>query len=58
MVEHDMRVVADADWVIDLGPGAGRAGGSVVATGTPEEVAEAAGSRTAAYLRAALDRRR
>ncbi|PPH20561.1 excinuclease ABC subunit A [Rathayibacter sp. AY1C4] len=58
VVEHDMRVVADADWVVDLGPGAGRAGGSVVATGTPEEVAEAAGSRTAPYLRAALDRRR
>ncbi|PPG53543.1 excinuclease ABC subunit A [Rathayibacter sp. AY2B3] len=58
VVEHDMRVVADADWVVDLGPGAGRAGGSVVATGTPEEVAEAAGSRTAPYLRAALNRRR
>ncbi|PPG04363.1 MULTISPECIES: excinuclease ABC subunit UvrA [unclassified Rathayibacter] len=58
VVEHDMRVVADADWVVDLGPGAGRAGGSVVATGAPEEVAEAAGSRTAPYLRAALDRRR
>ncbi|PPI27097.1 excinuclease ABC subunit UvrA [Rathayibacter sp. AY1B5] len=58
VVEHDMRVVADADWVVDLGPGAGLAGGSVVATGTPEEVAEAAGSRTAPYLRAALDRRR
>ncbi|PPH65889.1 excinuclease ABC subunit A [Rathayibacter sp. AY1D7] len=58
VVENDRRVVSDADWVVDVGPGAGRAGGAVVATGTPEEVAEAAGSRTAPYLRAALDRRR
>ncbi|NQX03500.1 excinuclease ABC subunit UvrA [Rathayibacter sp. VKM Ac-2856] len=58
VVEHDMRIVADADWVIDLGPGAGDAGGSIVATGTPEEVARADGSRTAPYLLAALDRRR
>lgn len=57
VVEHDMRIVADADWVIDLGPGAGQAGGSVVATGTPEQVARAEGSRTAPYLRSALDRR-
>ena len=57
VVEHDMRVVVDADWVIDLGPGAGRAGGSIVATGTPEQVGRADGSRTAPYLRAALERR-
>ncbi|NRG39336.1 excinuclease ABC subunit UvrA [Rathayibacter sp. VKM Ac-2835] len=57
VVEHDMRIVADADWVIDLGPGAGDAGGSIVATGTPEQVARAEGSRTAPYLRAALERR-
>ncbi|NQX14267.1 excinuclease ABC subunit UvrA [Rathayibacter sp. VKM Ac-2857] len=57
VVEHDMRIVADADWVIDLGPGAGDAGGSIVATGTPEQVARADGSRTAPYLLAALERR-
>ncbi|SMH50770.1 excinuclease ABC subunit A [Rathayibacter oskolensis] len=57
IVEHDMRVVADADWVIDLGPGAGQAGGAVVATGTPEQVAQADGSRTAPYLLSALERR-
>ena len=54
VVEHDMRVVAEADWVIDLGPGAGDAGGQVVAEGTPEEVSVNAASRTAPYLKAAL----
>ncbi len=50
VVEHDMRVVAASDWVIDIGPGAGDEGGRVVAAGTPAEVAAAAGSRTAPYL--------
>lgn len=50
VVEHDMRVVAGSDRVIDIGPGAGEAGGRVVASGTPEEVARAPGSRTAPYL--------
>ncbi|WP_371619031.1 ABC transporter [Streptomyces sp. NBC_00454] len=54
VVEHDMAVVAGADWVIDLGPGGGADGGLVVAAGTPDEVARAAGSRTAAYLARAL----
>ncbi|MCY0937530.1 excinuclease ABC subunit UvrA [Streptomyces sp. H34-S4] len=54
VVEHDMAVVAGADWVIDLGPGGGGDGGRVVAAGTPAEVARAAGSRTAAYLARAL----
>jgi len=58
VVEHDMRVVADVDWVIDLGPGAGDAGGRVVAEGTPEEVAESSTSITAPFLKAALLRRR
>lgn len=57
VVEHDMRIVADVDWVVDLGPGAGQAGGSVVATGTPEQVARAAGSTTAPYLLRALEKR-
>lgn len=51
MVEHDMRVVAGADHVIDVGPGAGNLGGTIVAAGHPEDVAEARGSRTAPYLR-------
>ncbi|MDI3389194.1 excinuclease ABC subunit UvrA [Streptomyces sp. B-S-A8] len=54
VVEHDMAVVADADWVIDLGPGGGDAGGRIVAAGPPAEVARAAGSRTGPYLAAAL----
>ncbi|HEY0824512.1 MAG TPA: excinuclease ABC subunit A, partial [Ramlibacter sp.] len=54
VVEHEMRVVAQSDWVIDMGPGAGGQGGRVVAAGTPHQVAQARGSRTAAYLGAAL----
>ncbi|GGX30431.1 excinuclease ABC subunit UvrA [Streptomyces chryseus] len=50
VVEHDMAVAAGADWVIDLGPGGGDEGGTVVAAGPPAEVAEAPGSRTAPYL--------
>jgi excinuclease ABC subunit A len=49
VVEHDMRVVAGSDWVIDIGPGAGEEGGSVVVAGPPSTVAKAAG-RTAPYL--------
>lgn len=50
VAEHDMRMVAGADWVIDLGPGAGSDGGQVVAAGTPDAVARAKTSRTAPYL--------
>ncbi|MFJ5028249.1 ATP-binding cassette domain-containing protein [Streptomyces sp. NPDC088560] len=50
VVEHDMTVVAGADWVIDLGPGGGDRGGRIVASGPPERVAGAAGSATAPYL--------
>ncbi|WP_020654979.1 excinuclease ABC subunit UvrA [Massilia niastensis] len=54
VVEHTMRVVAGSDWVIDIGPGAGDAGGRLVACGPPEEVARAQDSRTAPYLAAQL----
>ncbi|MFE5491668.1 ABC transporter [Streptomyces virginiae] len=57
VVEHDMDVVAGADWVIDLGPGGGAEGGRIVAAGTPHEVAAAGRGRTAAYLSRALDTR-
>lgn len=50
VVEHEMRVTAQADWVIDIGPGAGDEGGRVVAEGTPQQVASAKESRTAPYL--------
>ncbi len=54
MVALDMRIVARADHVIDLGPGAGDAGGRVVASGTPAQVARSDASITAGYLRDAL----
>ncbi|MEO3943159.1 excinuclease ABC subunit UvrA [Paenarthrobacter nicotinovorans] len=54
VVEHGMDVVAAADWVIDLGPGGGDAGGEVIATGPPAVVARSTKSRTAPYLAAAL----
>jgi len=54
VVEHDMRVVAQSDWVIDIGPGAGDAGGKVVVSGTPQVVAGCKASRTAAFLGKAL----
>jgi excinuclease ABC subunit A len=54
VAEHDMGVVAGADWVIDLGPGAGDAGGTIVAAGPPQTVAASTRSRTAPYLSAHL----
>jgi excinuclease ABC subunit A len=54
VVEHDMAVVAAADWVIDLGPSGGDAGGRIVASGTAADVARSPHSRTAPYLAAAL----
>ncbi|HEY0521286.1 MAG TPA: excinuclease ABC subunit UvrA [Ilumatobacteraceae bacterium] len=50
VVEHDMDIIANADWIIDLGPGGGDDGGRVVAVGTPDAVARARGSRTSPYL--------
>jgi excinuclease ABC subunit A len=50
VVEHEMDVVAAADWVIDLGPSGGDAGGRIMVAGTPAEVASDPGSRTAPYL--------
>jgi excinuclease ABC subunit A len=54
VVEHDMRVVAESDWIIDVGPGAGEEGGRIVAEGTPSAVARSTRSRTAPYLARAL----
>ena len=50
VVEHDLRVVAGSDWVLEVGPGAGEEGGQIVAAGPPAEVARAPSSRTAPYL--------
>jgi len=51
VVEHDLQVIRAADWIVDLGPGAGRLGGQVVAQGTPDQVAQGTG-RTAVALQA------
>ncbi len=54
VIEHNLELVKRADWVIDMGPGAGDNGGRVVAAGTPEDVARADGSSTGRYLRELL----
>lgn len=50
IVEHDLDVISSADWILDIGPGAGAQGGEVVAEGTPETIASSPRSRTAPYL--------
>ena len=52
VVEHDLRVICASDWVVDMGPGGGTSGGSVVVAGTPSEVAQHRRSVTARFLRA------
>ncbi|MED7666131.1 excinuclease ABC subunit UvrA [Pseudomonas moraviensis subsp. stanleyae] len=56
VVEHEMRVVAQSDWVIDIGPGAGDQGGRIVAAGTPQKVAASKKSKTAPFLARVLSR--
>jgi excinuclease ABC subunit A len=55
LIEHHLDVIKRADWIVDLGPGAGAAGGTVVAQGTPEEVARVERSHTGRYLREVLE---
>lgn len=50
VIEHDLDVIANADWIIDMGPGGGESGGRIVATGTPEQVAANPSSITGRYL--------
>jgi excinuclease ABC subunit A len=54
VIEHNLDVIKQADWLVDLGPEGGDAGGEVIATGTPEQVAEVEESYTGAYLRELL----
>ena len=54
VIEHDLDVIQNADYVIDMGPGGGAKGGCVVAAGTPEEIAACAESKTGQYLRSIL----
>jgi excinuclease ABC subunit A len=55
VIEHNLSVIAEADYIVDLGPEAGDAGGEVVATGTPEQIAKNRVSRTAPFLRKVLN---
>ena len=57
IIEHNLDVIKTADWIVDLGPEGGEAGGRVIATGTPEDVVRAERSYTGQFLQAALDRR-
>jgi excinuclease ABC subunit A len=56
VIEHNLEVIKTADWVIDLGPEGGAGGGRIVATGTPEQVADVAESYTGQYLQPYLQR--
>ncbi|HVM17975.1 MAG TPA: excinuclease ABC subunit UvrA [Gaiellaceae bacterium] len=58
VIEHNLDVIKQADWVVDLGPEGGEAGGELVAVGTPEDVAEVPGSFTGRFLRELLPPRR
>ena len=55
VIEHNLDVIKTADWIIDIGPEGGDGGGTIVATGTPEEVAVAAESHTGQYLKPMLE---
>ena len=55
LIEHNLDIIKNSDWIIDLGPGAGDKGGHVVATGTPEQMAQTRRSHTGKYLRKALE---
>jgi excinuclease ABC subunit A len=54
VIEHNLDVIKTADWVLDMGPEGGARGGSLVASGTPEEVAEIADSHTGTFLKRVL----
>jgi len=58
VIEHNLDVIKSADWVIDLGPEGGAAGGELLAVGSPEEVAEIKASHTARYLKHVLEKSR
>ena len=57
VIEHNLDVMKTADWIIDLGPEGGEAGGLIVAEGTPEEVAALAENHTGRLLRPLLEKR-
>ena len=55
VIEHNLDVIKTADYIIDLGPEGGKGGGTIVATGTPEEIAECDSSYTGQYLKKYLN---
>jgi excinuclease ABC subunit A len=57
VIEHNLDVIKQADWIIDLGPEGGEAGGEVIAIGTPERVSEVDESATGRYLREVLPKK-
>jgi excinuclease ABC subunit A len=57
VIEHNLDVIKQADWLVDLGPEGGEAGGEVIVAGTPEQVAEADESYTGRFLRELLPAR-
>jgi excinuclease ABC subunit A len=54
VIEHNLELIAEADWVIDLGPEGGKGGGRIIATGTPEDIVQSETSHTGRYLRPLL----
>ena len=54
LIEHHLDLIKNADWIVDLGPGAGDSGGYVIAEGTPEDISANDGSHTGRYLQAHL----
>ena len=58
VIEHNLDVIKQADWIVDLGPEGGEAGGEVIATGTPEEVADGRRVGNGRFLREILPARR
>lgn len=54
IIEHNLEVIKCADWIIDMGPEGGQGGGTVVASGTPEDVAKSPESFTGKYLKKLL----
>jgi Excinuclease ATPase subunit len=55
VIEHDLDMIANADWIIDMGPGGGENGGEIVATGTPKQIAENLLSVTGRYLKPCVE---
>ena len=57
VIEHNLDVIKQADWIVDLGPEGGEAGGELIATGTPEDIAAVEESSTGTFLREILPAR-